>query len=150
MIFKSDTEQTDLNGFLDAGSHVQGELEFENTFRIDGRFTGTVRSDGNLIIGEGGQVQGEIEVGQVFISGKLEGQVRAHRRVQIAPTGKVFGSLHTPALVVEDGALFEGQCMMSHRAPAPSAKSPQADAVASSGHPDGGKVAHMPTAKKGR
>ena len=30
MIFKSEVKQSDLNGFLDNGSHLQGELRFED------------------------------------------------------------------------------------------------------------------------
>lgn len=115
MLFKTGSTETDLNGFLDAGSHTRGDLHFENTFRVDGKFTGRIHSNGNLIVGEGGMVEGEIEVGQIFISGRVEGEVRAHRRVQIAATGKVSATLDTPALVIEDGALFEGQCAMSSR-----------------------------------
>ena len=146
MIFKSGSTQTDLNGFLDAGSHIQGELQFENTFRIDGKFSGKVRSDGNLIVGEGGHVDGEVEVGQIFISGKVEGQIRAHRRVQIAMTGKVFGSLDTPALVVEDGALFEGRCAMSHRGAA-SRPAGQPEQTLQQVTGEGGKVTRMPLSK---
>ncbi len=147
MIFKSDATPTELNGFLDAGSHVQGNLHFENTFRIDGRFTGQVKSDGNLIVGEGGQVEGEIEVGQIFIAGKVEGQVRAHRRVQIASTGKVFASLDTPALVVEDGALFEGRCAMSRRSGHAASAPPRPEAV-SGPSSRSGKVTPMPRSKE--
>ncbi len=116
MIFKNEGKQSDLNGFLDTGSHINGELRFETTFRVDGKLTGIVRSGGDLVVGEGGEVEGEIEVGQVFVSGVVRGTIRAARRVQITPTGKVFADLETPALIVEDGALFEGRCAM---APAP-------------------------------
>jgi cytoskeletal protein CcmA (bactofilin family) len=122
MIFKSDGKQSDLNGFLDTGSHINGELRFETTFRVDGKLTGIVRSGGDLVVGEGGEVEGEIEVGQVFVSGVVRGTIRATRRVQITPTGKVFADLETPALIVEDGAVFEGRCAM---APVPPAAAPQ-------------------------
>jgi cytoskeletal protein CcmA (bactofilin family) len=113
MMFKSDGKQSDLNGFLDTGSHINGELRFETTFRVDGKLTGIVRSGGDLVVGEGGEVEGEIEVGQVFVSGVIRGTIRATRRVQVTPTGKVFADLETPALIVEDGALFEGRCAMA-------------------------------------
>ena len=60
MKFKSDGggKQNDLNGFLDTGSHVEGELRFETAFRVDGKFTGQVNSAGDLIVGEGGEVEG--------------------------------------------------------------------------------------------
>ncbi|HXU32028.1 MAG TPA: polymer-forming cytoskeletal protein [Thermoanaerobaculia bacterium] len=123
MIFKNDGKQSDLNGFLDTGSHINGELRFETTFRVDGKLTGIVRSGGDLVVGEGGEVEGEIEVGQVFVSGVVRGTIRAARRVQITPTGKVFSDIETPALIVEDGALFEGRCAMAPAAPVPSAAS---------------------------
>jgi cytoskeletal protein CcmA (bactofilin family) len=116
MIFKSDGKQGDLNGFLDGGSHLQGELRFDASFRVDGKLTGLVESEGDLIVGEAGEVDGELRVGQVFISGTVRGTVKALRKVQIAPTGKVFAEIDTPALVIEDGATFEGRCTMDRDA----------------------------------
>lgn len=113
MIFKSDAKQSDLNGFLDAGSHLQGELRFDASFRIDGRFTGTIVSEGDLMIGEGGEVEGEVRIGRVFVSGTVRGNVHAKRRVQIAAGGKVFADLDTVSLVIEDGGILEGRCAMT-------------------------------------
>lgn len=113
MIFKSDNRQSDLNGFLDSGSDVHGELRFQTSFRVDGRFTGNVSSDGDLIVGEGGEIEGEVRVGQAFISGTVRGTLRASRKVQISSLGRVYAEIETAALVIEDGALFEGRCSMS-------------------------------------
>jgi cytoskeletal protein CcmA (bactofilin family) len=114
MIFKSDAKQTsDLNGFLDNGSHLHGELRFDASFRVDGKLTGTVQSEGDLIVGESGEIEGEIKIGQVFVSGTVRGVIHAGRKIQIAPGGKVYAEIDTPALVIEDGATFEGRCSMS-------------------------------------
>ena len=113
MIWKSDAKPSDLNGFLDAGSHVKGELRFETSFRVDGKFTGNVISEGDLMVGESGELEGELRVGRVFVSGTIRGNIEARQRVQIAPGGKVFADLATPSLVIEDGALFEGRCAMT-------------------------------------
>lgn len=112
MIFKSDSGQSDLNGFLDAGSHVEGELRFDSAFRVDGKINGTVISEGDLVVGERGEIEGELTVGQIFISGTVRGNVLARRRIQIASNGRVYGDLETPSLVIEDGAVFEGRCSM--------------------------------------
>ncbi len=109
---KSEARQSDLNGFLDSGSHMEGELRFDTSFRVDGKFTGSIVSEGDLMVGEGGEIEGEIAVGRIFISGTIRGTLRASRRVQIAPSGKVFADLETPTLEIEDGALFEGRCSM--------------------------------------
>lgn len=118
MIWKSDAKPSDLNGFLDSGSHVHGELRFDASFRVDGKFTGTVASNGDLIVGEGGEVEGELAVGQIFVSGTVRGSIRASKRIQISPSGKVYAEIDTPSLVIEDGAFFEGHCSMSRESTA--------------------------------
>lgn len=118
MMFKSDGERGDLNGFLDAGSRIDGDLHFEDTFRIDGRLSGRVVSKGDLVVGEHGQVEGEIRVGRIFISGRVKGSVQAAQRVEITARGKVHADLETPALMIEDGAFFEGRCSMGKRSEA--------------------------------
>lgn len=113
MIFKSEGKQSDLNGFLDSGSHVHGELRFQTSFRVDGTFNGSVVSDGDLIVGDGGEVEGDLRVGQIIISGTVRGTVSASRRVHLSPSGKVFADVDTPSLIIEDGAVFEGRCSMT-------------------------------------
>jgi cytoskeletal protein CcmA (bactofilin family) len=113
MIFKSEGKQGDLNGFLDNGSHLQGELRFDASFRVDGKLTGTIHSEGDLIVGDSGEIEGELSVGQVFVSGTVRGSIKASRKIQIAPHGKVFAEIDTPSLVIEDGATFEGRCSMN-------------------------------------
>jgi cytoskeletal protein CcmA (bactofilin family) len=113
MMFKSEGKQSDLNGFLDSGSHVHGELRFQTSFRVDGKLEGTVVSDGDLIVGDGGEVDGDLRVGQVVISGTVRGTIRAARRVHLSSSGKLFADVDTPSLIIEDGAVFEGRCSMS-------------------------------------
>jgi cytoskeletal protein CcmA (bactofilin family) len=115
MKLKGNSAAGDLNGFLDAGSQMKGELRFEDTFRVDGHFHGTVHSNGDLIVGGGGEIEGEVDVGRIVISGVVRGHVHARRLVEITAQGKVYAEIVTPSLVVEDGAIFEGQCSMHPR-----------------------------------
>lgn len=108
--------QGDLNGFLDAGSRLHGELHFDDTFRVDGKLEGSVIADGDLIVGENGEVDGEIKVKQVFISGTVRGTVRATQKIEITAAGKVYADLYAPSLSIEDGAHFEGRCSMEQGA----------------------------------
>lgn len=104
----------DLNGFLDAGSKMDGELHFEDTFRVDGRLGGKVFSSGDLIVGDGGEVHAEIRVGRLFVSGTVRGSIVA-KRVEFAAGGQVFADVETPSLVVEEGAFFQGSCVMAEK-----------------------------------
>ena len=102
----------DLNGFLDRGSSFRGELEFEDTMRIDGRFNGKITSKNELIVGESATIDGEIHVGRIAISGTVMGKIRADQKIEIHRSGKVFADLDTPTLIIEEGALFQGNCAM--------------------------------------
>jgi len=113
MIFRNDHPEAELNGFVDAGSHFHGELRFDASFRIEGRVEGSVVSEGVLVVGEGGEVDGDIRVGQIYISGTVKGSLHASKRVQLCSQGRLFADLETPSLAIEDGAVFEGRCVMN-------------------------------------
>ncbi|PWB77497.1 MAG: hypothetical protein C3F15_03250 [Holophagae bacterium] len=101
-----------LNGFVDSGCTIRGELEFANSFRIDGTLEGTVRSRSELVVGEAGVVQGEIEVARCLVGGQVRGVVRATEQVVLHATARVWAEIHTPALVMESGAFLEGKVTM--------------------------------------
>ena len=105
----------ELNGFLDRGSSFKGELEFEDTMRIDGRFNGRIVSKNELIVGESATIEGEVHVGRIAISGTVIGKIKADQRVEIHRNGKVYSDVDTPALVIEEGAIFQGNCVMGDR-----------------------------------
>jgi cytoskeletal protein CcmA (bactofilin family) len=102
----------ELNGFLDRGAAFKGELEFEDTMRIDGRFEGKIFSKNELIVGESARIEGEIHVGRIAISGTVLGKIKADQRIEIHRAGKVYSDIDTPALIIDEGALFQGNCSM--------------------------------------
>ena len=109
---KTRGEGSTLNGFIDRGSHIRGDLAFEETFRIDGRFEGKIRSGTELILGDAADVTAEIDVGRLSVNGTLKGSVRAAERVELLSGARVFGDIITPVLRIEEGAHFEGSCQM--------------------------------------
>ena len=104
------SKRDDLSGFIDHGVRVIGELIFQNTFRIDGNFQGTIRSDDLLIIGDQGNVDAEIEVGSLSVSGIVKGKILARERLEVQKGGKVFADVSTPALFIEEGGVLQGSC----------------------------------------
>lgn len=97
-----------LNGFLDRGARFEGILTFDDVFRIDGAFKGSIVSDAELVVGDGGLVEGEIRVGRLAVSGTVRGVIHATGRVEVHAGGRLLAEIHTPALVVEDGAIIQG------------------------------------------
>jgi len=114
------SETSEWTGFLEQGVKLEGKLESSGTFRIDSAMKGTIVSDDMLILGEHASVEGEIRGIRVVIAGRFDGKIQAKTRVEIQPNAIVTGEVHTPCLVIEPGAVFDGQCHML--APAEAAK----------------------------
>jgi cytoskeletal protein CcmA (bactofilin family) len=102
----------EINGFMDQGSEFLGELRFRDTFRVDGHVKGRVISENTLIVGESGTVDAEIDCGVVSIRGSVKGHVRGRQRIELLAGSRVHATLTTPRLVIEEGALFQGDCDM--------------------------------------
>ncbi len=107
-----DQDSGEWTGFLEAGVKLEGRLESSGTFRIDSAMKGTLVSHETLILGEHAAVEGEIVGNYVVILGRFDGTIHATRRVEIRPAAIVTGQIHTPCLVIEPSAVFEGQCHM--------------------------------------
>ncbi|MEN1729362.1 MAG: polymer-forming cytoskeletal protein [Pseudomonadota bacterium] len=90
-----------------AGTKLVGDLTLTDSLHVDGSVDGKVDSDGEVSVGEGGQITGEIRAEIVMISGQFEGLIDA-QRLEIVATGKVAGTVTVEQLVIESGASFNG------------------------------------------
>jgi cytoskeletal protein CcmA (bactofilin family) len=115
---------------LGKGSAFDGKLTFEGTVRIDGEFSGEIHSQGTLIVGETARVLAQIDAATVVIEGHVEGDIRATELVELRGTAKTSGTIHSPSLEIQRGAVFDGQCVM-RPTEAPTARG--AEPVAASG-----------------
>jgi cytoskeletal protein CcmA (bactofilin family) len=106
-------DQAEWTGFVERGVKIEGKLESTGTFRVDSAMKGTLISDDTLILGEHSVVEGDIHCNRLVIGGRFDGTIRAKGRVEIQPNAIVRGDVHTPCLVIEPGAIFDGQCQMS-------------------------------------
>jgi cytoskeletal protein CcmA (bactofilin family) len=108
-----DIKEGVLNGFVGNGTVVSGEAAFKGMLRVDGHLTGRISSeDGTLLIGTNGQVDANIRVAVATIHGTVNGDIVATKRIEMGRSAKVVGNIQTPALVIEQGAIFEGGCRM--------------------------------------
>ena len=104
---------TDLRSFLGEGTEIIGEIRFSEIMRVDANISGTIVSDsGSLLIMERGRVKATVQAGIVEVSGIVEGTITAKNSVKIHSTGRVYGDIYTPALIIEHGAVFDGKCHM--------------------------------------
>jgi cytoskeletal protein CcmA (bactofilin family) len=102
-----------LNGFLDQGCTIRGDVVFADLLRVHGKVEGTIASDHELLVGEGGEVDGEVTVGRLVVAGTVRGTVRVAGRVVIHRTGKVLAEVFAPTLVIDEGGVLEGSVHMT-------------------------------------
>jgi cytoskeletal protein CcmA (bactofilin family) len=94
------------------GTTVGGEITSKGTIRIEGAVSGRVESSDTIAVQESGRVKADLIATQVVISGEVRGNVFAHERLEITPTGKVLGNITAPRISIAEGVLFEGNCTM--------------------------------------
>ena len=101
-----------LTAFIDQGSSFEGKLSFKDTVRIDGHFSGEISSENTLVVGESGEIEANIASQAVIVSGSIAGDVTAGRKVVLHKTARVTGNIETPSIVIEEGAVLNGQIIM--------------------------------------
>jgi len=106
-------EKSDIKAFLGPGSQFEGKLVFNEIVRLDGAFRGEVTSHDTLIVGESADIQADVQVGTLILSGKFKGNVKAKTRVELRAPANVDGTIETPALSVEDGVTLNGTITMN-------------------------------------
>ena len=112
---KSSPVSEEVTAFLGKDTVFQGKMTFEGVFRLEGRFEGEIFESGTLIVGETAVVKGKIVVNAIIINGLVEGEVCAKARTEIHAAGKLYGTLVTHTLNVNEGGILDGYCKMEGR-----------------------------------
>jgi cytoskeletal protein CcmA (bactofilin family) len=119
----SSIQSGEIRAFLGEGSTFEGTLVFDDIVRMDGHFQGSVTSSDTLIAGQSAQIQADIKVGTLILSGSFKGTIEARTKVELRAPAVVEGTIHTPILVVEEGVILNSSLTM------PTANSTGSDAT---------------------
>ena len=96
-----------------AGAKWQGTLTVDDSVRIEGNFSGEIRSKGTVHVSEGAQVDAKVRAGFVVVSGNFRGEIRCEQRVDLMPRSRVTGEVITKVLSVHEGAILDGRVQMT-------------------------------------
>ena len=110
--YKEREYELDNVSVLSEDTDFRGELSFINPVRIQGKYRGTINSGSVLIISRGASVKADVNAGSLILEGVMKGDVNASEKVDIMPSGKLFGNITTSKLKIADGVIFEGTCRM--------------------------------------
>jgi len=99
------------------GTLIRGDVRFSGTLHLDGHVEGSVlaEEDGAVFtLSESGIVQGEIRVPHAIVNGRVQGDIHAAERLELAPEARITGDVHYRTLEMAAGAQVNGR--MSHHA----------------------------------
>jgi len=118
-----------LATMIAAHTRVGGDVSTDGDLVVEGRVDGSVRAGGQLTLGPAAVVTGAIEARDVRIAGRLDRGLRAEGVVHLLGTAEVHGDLEAARVVIDDGAVFEGQVRLVR--PAQMTPRPQAQRTVS-------------------
>jgi cytoskeletal protein CcmA (bactofilin family) len=97
------------------GTEIKGSVKSVTDFRIDGKIEGNIQCEGKIIIGEKGYVKGDVVSKNMEVSGRVEGTISVEGLLSFKSAAVVEGEITTSKLVIEIGAVFNGNCHMSKK-----------------------------------
>ena len=108
----SEGVKSDETTIISRGVRIEGKVSSAGNIRVDGEIQGDISSKSNVVVGESGQVNGQIIADSITIGGKVSGSVKAKDKLTLEASANLKGDLFTKILVVEGGAKFDGKSMM--------------------------------------
>lgn len=124
-------EQSGEVTIVGQGAKLEGTVVSAGSLRIDGQVKGQVNADGDVMLSPQSQVEADIRAQNVSVAGRFKGSIVVKGRAEIARGGRVDGNITSKTLVVEEGAVFQGQSIMDQQtaqAPPPPAASGKPEA----------------------
>ena len=97
---------------IGADATFKGELKFDQSVRLLGRFEGAIETKGNLLVADGASLEGEVKAGDITVDGCIKGNLSATGKVSLNASSNLEGDLEVARLEVVDGAVFVGRCVV--------------------------------------
>ena len=98
---------------ISKGTEINGDIMSQGDMRIEGMVIGALQCKSRVVIGDSGEVKGNITANDAVISGKVIGNVQVTESLFLKGTAKIYGDLVVGKIIVENGAEFNGTCKMN-------------------------------------
>ncbi|MCK4908075.1 MAG: polymer-forming cytoskeletal protein [Spirochaetes bacterium] len=102
------------NSLIGEKSFFEGRFMVRGSLRIDGKFEGDLLDIDQLFVGPKGRIKSSIKAVNVVVEGVIVGNIKASTRVLLLPTARILGDIHTPELIIQNGVILEGRCIISN------------------------------------
>lgn len=96
---------------------LEGTIISKSSVRIDGALIGGVSAEGVVILSKNGKIKGNIMAENIVVAGVVEGNMQIREKVNVEPTGEVYGDITTKSLLIDEQSVFQGNCYMNREVP---------------------------------
>lgn len=111
MAKNNETESPSIN-IIRKGTKINGDITCTGDIRVDGVLNGTLISEGKLVVGVTGIIEGEVTCNNADVSGKINAKLIVKELLQLKASANILGDINTNKLSIEPGANFTGTCNM--------------------------------------
>ena len=91
---------------------ISGDLQAEGVIRVEGRVIGNVHAGDQVLISEGGIVEGDVVTREAVIGGRVHGCITAEERAELQASSVVHGDISTRRLLIQEGGQVNGVVKM--------------------------------------
>ena len=109
---KNQTNTSSTINMIGNGTIINGDIQSKSDIRIDGILKGSVKTEGKLVVGTSGVVEGDVVCSDADISGEIKAKITVSKLLSLKSTSKLNGDIITNKLSIEPGASFSGSCSM--------------------------------------
>ena len=109
---KSNLNHKGLHTVIGCGTVIEGTVRVSHDIRVDGTIKGKIAIEGDLIVGSTGIIEADIEARSTKLGGKVVGNLTAKDRIELEENASVMGDIKTKDLIINEGAIFHGNCSM--------------------------------------
>src|SRR3990172_3136581 len=93
---------------IGSGMRGVGDISADGVVKIEGAVVGSVRAAKQVLVGKGGEVEGDVVSREAIIGGEVRGGIYAEERVELQATSVVHGDVSTKRLFVQEGGAING------------------------------------------
>lgn len=117
MFGKSTVEKAKETGRIEtiigADTVIQGTLSSKGSIRVDGKLEGGVAEAAAVVVGEKGEIRGDVNTRSAIIGGRVVGNIVTTGAIEVLASAQIHGDIKTAMLSIAEGANFEGNCTMT-------------------------------------
>ncbi len=100
-----------INTIIGKGTSVHGNMHINGFVRLDGDIDGNLETDGNVIIGDGARLRGDVKAKSVIVGGIVVGSILAQESIKVLAGAVVLGDIISRKVQIEDMTTFNGRCI---------------------------------------